>query len=54
MKKKKEIYINKMGPLSIKRPSLDIEEFKSKYENFLKKIKMLDNKIPRKKNITKY
>ena len=45
LEKNKEIYINKMGPLSIKRPSLDIEEFKSKYENFLKKIKMLDNKI---------
>ena len=45
LEKNKEIYINKMGPLSIKRPSIDIEEFKSKYENFLKKIKMLDNKI---------
>ena len=45
LEKNKEIYINKMGPLSIKRPSLDIEEFKSKYENFLKKIKMIDNKI---------
>ena len=45
LEKNKEIYINKMGPLSIKRPSLDIEEFKSKYENFLRKIEMLDNKI---------
>ena len=45
LEKNKEIYINKICPLSIKRPSLGIEEFKSKYENFLKKIKMLDNKI---------
>ena len=45
LEKNKELYVDEMCPLSKKRPSLDIEEFKSKYENFLKKIKMLDNKI---------